>query len=136
MVFARARDLAGNVSAYSAGDTSTTVDTEPPQGSLTIDGGAQYAASPQVTLGLSAVDATSGVAAMSLGNDEASLGSFEPYTTTQPWTLAPGEGVKVVYAEFKDGARNTSGIVSDTIVLTQTPPSGNLTINGGSLETV
>jgi hypothetical protein len=31
------------------------------------------------------------------------------------WTLSSGQGTKTVYVQFRDGAGNRSGVVTDTI---------------------
>jgi hypothetical protein len=31
------------------------------------------------------------------------------------WTLSSGQGIKTVYVQYRDGAGNRSGVVTDTI---------------------
>jgi hypothetical protein len=130
---ARARDNAGNISAYSSSDTQTTVDTtSPTPGTLTINGGAQNTNTTAVTLTLAASDATSGVAQMSFSNDGSSWSAWETYATSKAWTLASGDGGKSVYARFKDGAGNVSANTSASITLDTVAPTGTVVIAGGA----
>ena len=126
---ARARDTLGNLGAYAAGgDAHTTVDLVPPDGSLLLDGGALYANSPAVTLTLSAAD-LSGVAAFQVSDDGLSYSEWFSYTTAYSWTLVPGDGMKTVYARFRDLVGHESEPVTDTIILDTTPPQGTVTLN-------
>jgi hypothetical protein len=134
---ARARDNVGNVSAYSSGDTQTTVDvTSPTPGDLTINGGALSATAINVTLSLSATDAASGVAMASFSNDGTAWSAWQSYATQASWSLLSGDGIKTVYARFRDVAGNVSSSISNTIVLdTATEAEYGVTINDGALFT-
>jgi hypothetical protein len=134
---ARAWDNAGNVSAYSSGDTQTTVDVTPPApGSLIINGGALNATAISVTLSLSATDATSGVALASFSNDGTAWSAWQSYATQAGWSLLSGDGLKTVYARFRDVAGNVSSSVSNTIGLdTAAGAEYGVTINDGALFT-
>ncbi|GAI18252.1 unnamed protein product, partial [marine sediment metagenome] len=103
------------------------VDTTPPSGSLSINGGATYTNSQSVTLTLSAEDA----AQMHFSNDDVSWTSWESYATSKSWTLSSGDGKKTVYVEFKDSTGNVSKTHSDTIILDTTSPTGTFSINSG-----
>jgi N-acetylneuraminic acid mutarotase len=133
----RARDNVGNVSTYSPGDTQTTVDVTPPApGDLIINGGALSATAINVTLSLSATDATSGVAMASFSNDGSAWSAWQSYATQASWSLLSGDGIKTVYARFRDVAGNVSSSVSNTIVLdTATGAEYGVTINDGALFT-
>ncbi|HEU5098367.1 MAG TPA: VCBS repeat-containing protein [Roseiflexaceae bacterium] len=110
-------------------------DLSPPTGSITINQGAAVTASPNVTLNIGAQDVGCGVASMAFSNDGVSFGTFEPYASTKAWTLQAGDGLKTVYAMFKDRAHNTSPIVSTAIVLDQLAPTGGVQINSGAMYT-
>jgi hypothetical protein len=129
-VYVEYRDNAGNVSASFT--DSIILDTIAPAGSILIDGGASYANSPSLALGLSATDAASGVDAMRFSNDGSSWSSWEPYATSKTWTLTPGDGTKTVYVQYQDNAGNASGSFSDTIILDMTAPTGSIVIDGGA----
>ena len=97
------------------GGGSTPVDTTPPTStSVVINNGAAATTTASVTLTLGAV----GASTMIVGNTSDFVGSsYVTYTTSLAWTLTSGNGVKTVYAKFKDAAGNISGVVSDTITL-------------------
>ncbi len=100
-------------------------DRAAPAGSVIVEGGAAFARSRSVTLGVSASDPgspSSGVNQMRFSNDGSSFSAFQPYAPTAAWTLSEGDGAKTVYAQFRDAEGNVSAAVSDTIVLDQTPP--------------
>lgn len=106
-IYAQFQDGAGNVSET----TSNTIvlDTKPPEGSVVINGGAEYTNSTEVTLTFDAPDDTSGIDKMMAANDIGFSGSkWEPYVSTKKWILLPGEGEKTVYVKFKDVAGNES----------------------------
>ena len=106
------------------GPTTTTIpsDITPPHGSITINNGALVTNSLNVVINLSVSDsenellgslmaAPSGQEAnpsiiMSLSNDGRQWSALEPFTSTKLWTLEPGEGMKTVYAQFRDAAGN------------------------------
>lgn len=111
-------DVMGNWSAVAS--DSVIVDTTKPTGSVTINDGAQQATSTRVTLSLQASDAGSGMASgcqMRFSNDGVSWSDPESYLTTKAWTLPAVNGVRTVYAMFKDAAGNWSDAFSDDIVL-------------------
>ena len=129
-VYAQFRNNANMVStAYYDG---IDLDTAAPTGSIVINGGATYATSTSVNLGLSANDGLSGVSQMRFSNDGSSWGSWESYTTSKSWTFTSGDGVKAVYVQYRDNAGNVSGSYSDSIVLDTTVPTGSIVINGGA----
>ena len=96
-------------------------DTTPPSAtSVSINAGAATASSLSATLTLAATDATQ----MLVSNDAGFAGaSWETYATSKSWTLISGDGVKTVYAKFRDAALNMSTAVSDTITV-----SGSVTV--------
>jgi len=105
----------GSPSGGSSSSSSSTAvaDTTPPTGtSIVIAGGAVTTSTTAVTLTLAATGATQ----MMVANDAAFTGgAFETYATSKSWTLTTGNGVKTVYAKFRDAAGNVSVAVSDTI---------------------
>ncbi len=135
----RARDILGNTGPYPGGngDTHTTVDvTAPTPANLTINGGALSTTAINVTLSLSAVDTTSGVAVTSLSNDGSVWSEWQTYATPASWSLLSGDGIKTVYARFRDVAGNVSSPVSNTIALdTAGGAEYGVTINDGALFT-
>lgn len=57
-------------------------------------------------------------------NSSFSGSSWEVYRKTKLYTLTPGDGVKTVYARYKDGLGNYSKIVSDSTQMDTTAPVG------------
>jgi hypothetical protein len=96
------------------------IDKSAPTGSVTINDGASRTRSRSVTLALSATDPSaggSGVSQMRISNTQSGLSSapWESCSTTKAWSLSSGQGTKTVYVQYRDGAGNRSGVVTDTI---------------------
>jgi uncharacterized protein GlcG (DUF336 family) len=106
-------------------------ETTPPTGSITINGGAQYTTSTDVTLTLTCADAN-GCAQMKFSNDNTNWSSPETYATTKAWSLSWGDGTKTVYVKFQDNPGNWSTVYSDTIILDTTAPTCGVSINSGA----
>ncbi|MFA5777922.1 MAG: peptidoglycan-binding domain-containing protein [Candidatus Paceibacterota bacterium] len=103
---------AGSGGGGSSGDTTPPTDT-----SISISAGATSTATLAVALTLGATGATN----MIISNDAGFAGaSWETYATSRAWTLTSGDGVKTVYAKFKDAAGNISAAISDTITVSGT----------------
>jgi hypothetical protein len=125
-------DLAGNIS--SASTATISIDSAAPtSGSISINGGANYSTSP-TTLTLSATDSVSGLYQMRFSNDDATWSDWETYDTSKSsWSLTSGygaiagDGLKTVYAQFKDNAENTSSSVSDTTTIDTIVPTSVIT---------
>ncbi|NLN75115.1 MAG: hypothetical protein GX139_02240 [Armatimonadetes bacterium] len=116
-VYVQFRDEAGNVSLNRISDV--ILDTTPPTGTITINGGAMYTNSTSVTLTMSASDAVQ----MRFKNETGSWTSWEAYATSKQWTLSSGDGLKTVYVQFMDIAGNASSSRISDIILDTTPPS-------------
>ncbi len=93
-------DLAGN--SEQAKIALYTINSTYPAGTLKINNGASSTGNQTVTLNLSA----SNVVSMQLSNDGTSYNTEEAYVTSKSWLLPPGEGVKTVYAKFRDQTSN------------------------------
>ncbi|MBU2598985.1 hypothetical protein KJ849_00130, partial [bacterium] len=123
-------DLAGNSLAPTAGVTLDQ--TAPSSLSLTINDTAGYTASTQVSLSLSATDASgSGLDKICFSNDGTNYSSWEDYNTAKTWTVTTADGVKTVHFKVKDIAGNEATAVSDTTTLDTTAPSGTISIANG-----
>lgn len=122
------------------GGGGTPTDTTPPTNtSVSVNAGVETTSSLSTTLALGATDATQ----MLISNDAGFAGaSWETYATSKSWTLVSGDGVKTVYAKFRDATGNMSVVVSDSITVSGTgtvtvvinePTSG---CSGGNLYNV
>jgi len=116
---------------------SFIIDSIDPTGSILINGEDEFASSTSVTLGISADDSGgTGVSEMIICNDDSFADcSWEAYATSKTWTLTSGDGLKTVYAMFKDLAGNLSATTSEAIYLDQTAPTGSLVINDNNIHT-
>ncbi len=98
------------------------VDRSPPSAvSLTLDGGATYTNSRQVTVSGSASDSQSAIQTIELSNNGA---TFTPFPYDEPpgaWTLA-GEGLMTVHARFRSLAGLLSNVITSQITVDTTPP--------------
>ncbi|MCP4165112.1 MAG: VWA domain-containing protein [Chloroflexi bacterium] len=135
------------------------LDPDPPFGTILINNGAPTTTSPEVVLNISVTDeplpgpvspasapvrnslttaynAVSGAEEMMLSNDpEFADGEWEPIVTEKPWKLAPSPSpLRIVYAKFRDAAKNESFNVSDSILLQTglivSPTQSTTTVSG------
>ncbi|MCX6373691.1 MAG: lamin tail domain-containing protein [Actinobacteria bacterium] len=125
-VFVEYRDAAGNAAAAQA---SITFDGTAPSGaSVSINGGAAYTASCDVSLTLAAAGATE----MRFSNDNLTWSSWEAYGASKAWKLSAGDGVKTVFVEYRDAAGNVAAAQAG-ITFDGTAPSGRVWIAGGAV---
>ena len=133
---AAVRNGAGVETASGPAGAAWTLDVTPPTGTILVNGSAAYTNTTAVTLELSASDAGSGVADMRFSNDGLTWSGWEPYAASKAWTLASGDGLKTVYAQYRDHTNNVStGPITDNITLDTIPPTGTIIINGGAAYT-
>ncbi|HRZ84125.1 MAG TPA: Ig-like domain repeat protein, partial [Candidatus Hydrogenedentes bacterium] len=98
-----------------------------------VEGGAARTNNPNVLLALTSDDGDgAGVSGVRFSNNGSTWSAWEKPAAQKVWTLAPGDGVKTVRAQFRDKAGNVSVVYTDTILLDQTPPTGAIVINGGA----
>lgn len=143
VVYVWFQDAAGNLSGVNS--DSIVLDQTQPSGSFLINGGT-YATSRDLSLQLTAADATSGVThyRASESSEEPTLESggwtsvsqTKAFSGTRTFPAESGDGEKVVYVWFRDAAGNIVSAGSDSIVLDETHPEGQLEINGGNNYTV
>jgi hypothetical protein len=114
-------------------DQFVVLEDLPPTGSVVVNGGAARTNNPNVPLALTSNDGDgSGVSGMRFSNNGSTWSAWEKPAAQKAWTLAPGDGVKTVRAQFRDKAGNVSVVCTDTILLDQTSPAGGIVINGGA----
>ena len=97
---------------------------------VTIDGGAAHAVTRNVTLGLSASSSVGQATQMAFSNDGATWTDWYGYATSFSWVLPSGDGIKTVYAKFKDAEDNVSPVKTDTIVLDELAPVTDDDVDG------
>jgi hypothetical protein len=119
-VWAKWLDGAGNWSTPTAG--TIVLDTVAPIGSILIAAGAGTTNTTSVVVDVAASDATSGVSEVALSNDDAAW-TMRSYAASQSWVLVSGDGLKTVFAKWRDLAGHWSDPVSDTILLDTTVPA-------------
>lgn len=105
-----------------------TITSEPQDYSISIDNGALYCNSTDVTLSLTAPPGTT---QMSISNDGGFGGAiWEPFAAQKPWTITSyGSYVipRTVYAKFRTNGQ-ISSLYQDDIVLDMNAPSGGVEI--------
>lgn len=100
------------------GGGSYTPVTSVTNASVSINNGAASTASTAVSLTLAATNATH----MAISNAADFSGvSWETFAASKSWILTAGDGLKTVYAKFRDAAGVASSAVSDTITLGSAP---------------
>ncbi len=129
-VYVRLFDQAGNASKTARAEI--ILDRTPPVvHSFSINDQAEWSKSIKVNITSDVQDA----AFMKISNKEtipASLTWVKYQPVRTGWTLPPGDGVKKVYAVFRDESGNQSEVVSAEIQLDTQPPAGGLKINNGA----
>ena len=129
-VYVKYFDRAGNISlVYS--DT-IILDTLPPSGTVTVNGGAQFINQTAVTLNLSAADAGSGLSKMRFSTNGTTWTTAEAYAATKAWTFSSGDGAKKVYVQYQDKTGKWSAAASAAVTLDTVKPTGSITINSGA----
>ena len=92
-----------NTNGYE-GPLSRMVVAKPGINSILINGGAEYTNSETITLTLVGSES---IDFMQINDDSAFPGSsWEPFSATRIWTLSQGDGVKTIYARFRDDEGN------------------------------
>jgi len=114
----RSVDTGGNEEKNTYQASATARMAAPSALQLTINDGAQYTKSAQVTLKLSATNAYQ----CRFSNDGNSWGEWEGYAPTKSWTLTSGDGHKDVFAECKDSVGNVGAPASSSTYLDTVPP--------------
>lgn len=126
--------LSKYLSAPQSPDLTTMIiggtDSTPPNGTITINGGAVSTQIPNVTLAVACND-NKRCSAMQFSNDNSNWSNTEPFNGTKAWSLSSGDGSKTVYTRFMDASGNWSLIVNDTINLDTTLPIAAATPKGG-----
>ncbi|MBI4358245.1 MAG: hypothetical protein HY584_03005, partial [Candidatus Omnitrophica bacterium] len=113
------RDKAQNVSTALIADT-ITLDTTPPEGTVTINDNAQYTKTTSINLTLTYTEAN-GIQEMCFSESAAGPWNVcSGYSDTSPFTLSSGDNTKTVYVRLKDQAglySTQTQTISDSITL-------------------
>lgn len=115
-VYAQCRDQ-GGVETEILEDYIVLDSKPPPYISISIDNGALWTSSENVTLGLYAFAAKD----CRFSNDGQSWSEWEAYSTRKAWKLSGGQGQKTVYYECRNKSGSDIGQVSAQIVYSETP---------------
>jgi hypothetical protein len=111
---------------FAAGGTAFVVDRTPPTGSLLLNNGEAFTNGTSVTVS-STVSDSLGVTEMRFSTDDkSSWGAWLPFAATSALTLPTGDGLKVVWAQYRDSIGNVFES-SDDITLDATPPTTTAT---------
>jgi len=133
-VYIRFRDNTGWESAVF--NDTIEMHTNPPVGSVIINGGASYSPKNLVVLTLNATHPL-GVQEMMISNqDDFADASWVPYEKQCDWVLPTGMGERYVFVIFRDQLGHASATASDGIIVDTQPPLASLSINGGAKYTV
>jgi hypothetical protein len=131
-LYIRVRDRAGNFATVT---DSIVVDTTGPDGSVTLDAGAQYTSRRTVTVEVEASDDTSGIASMLVSEDGSFAGAEpRPLAGAFNWTFGGPEGMRTLHVRLLDGAGNAVE-VRDDIAMDLTAPGGAVTVDDGATYT-
>lgn len=129
-VYIKYKDNAGNISEVKT--ATIKLDRQPPyEGKVTINDGDKGTNVQEVTITLEAKDAVS----MQVTNDYTfqEVKDWEPYKTQKKHVLVGNNGVKTVYARFKDKAGNVSKVAAARIGFdTNAPRDGRIFVNRGA----
>jgi len=72
---------------------------------------------------------------MQFSNDGVTWSGWQAWSPTTAWSLAGGDGMKIVYFRFRDSGANVSAAFGDTITLDGTAPTGSIAVNAGAANT-
>jgi hypothetical protein len=119
-VYVQVKDNAGLIYSYTY--DGIIYDNIAPSGTFTIESGNPATSTwTDGYLLFSITDATSGMYQRRLSNDNATWSAWETYTSSRAaWYLTPRNGLKTVYAQFKDNAGNISSTIYDQVTLAET----------------
>ncbi|MGA1821710.1 MAG: C25 family cysteine peptidase [Thermoplasmatota archaeon] len=133
-VYLELKDRANLTNTDDCFDT-VTLDTTPPNGSLSINDGDAYTTNLTVSYHVQAVD-LSGIESMRLGVPGQPFGPWEDYEPYGTFTFSPADGEKELRVMMMDlGGLVSSVNITDTIILDTTPPEGIMGINNGDVYT-
>jgi hypothetical protein len=114
--------------------TAGAPDTNAPAGTMSINSGATYTNSVNVTVNSAVADAETGVVDMRVDPGTGTYGAWVPYSAAAAATMPGGNGTKTLRAQYRDVAGNTLTL-TDTIILDATLPTGTMNVNNNAAYT-
>ncbi len=122
-------DAAGKISTEPM-NVSFILDTTPPEASITINGGAIYTTSTNVTVAIDVVD-QGPVDWYKMEMSGGEWSDWSPFGAVLYVVLAGDDDIHQISIEVRDRAGNVCpSPVSSSIILDTTPPSGTVTVDG------
>jgi hypothetical protein len=132
-------NYAGGFYIYNAEGQITAQPPAPPSGGISINNGATYATSANVTLSLNYGSTTTQMC-FRQSPGWALWGSWQPVAASRDWTLSTvlgtSDGPHYVWVKFKDQYGTESPEYQASIILDITPPAAILTLNDGAATTI
>ena len=117
--------LLPDIGAYEYQDVSAPVG-----GSFAINSNASATNSTSATLTITCPTDSWTPVQMAYG-DSLNPTNWETCAASKAWTLPTGDGTKTVHMLFKDGGGNTTGDITDNIILDTTGPTGSINNDSG-----
>ncbi|MEW5848784.1 MAG: hypothetical protein AB2A00_08215 [Myxococcota bacterium] len=133
LVRIQVQDAAGNASDIV--EARITLDRAAPTGSVEVNSNAEYTASPNVVLLITADDTVAQVGLLDGDAPSCDGAVYVPYLLALNWVLGGGDGEKTVTVCLRDVVGNTAR-VQDRIILDTTAPTQPRFAPGGGLTTV
>jgi hypothetical protein len=117
--------------------TQVELDRVPPMGcNISINGGAPYTPSRNVTVGISSMEEISNLTLMSVSMIDYLKPDWVPFTEESIFELDSEEGIYPIFVKVRDRANNTSPVLSSTIIYDPTPPLPlSIVANNGNILT-
>ena len=113
---------------------SITLDTKAPSGTVAINNKALYTNSRTVDLGITALDAGSGLSGVCVKESAipCAPGEFVPFAAAMSFAItSPGDGKKTIHVTLKDNVGKNSPPALASIILDTLVPTGTITITAG-----
>ena len=121
----KAMDALSHESSYSSSGSVVIETGSPSNTSISINDGDAYSISQAVTLTLNAEDTNTPIEIRVANSRSGVTGSsWETYDSSTSHSLTATDGSKTVYAQFRDSLENETDIISDSITLDTTDPTG------------
>ena len=121
----------GETFTSAAASLAQPFDAFGPTGIVAVQNGAAAVSATGVTVTVFANDDATGVSEMRARNDGGAWDPWQAYAPSFPWSLPTAEGSHSVEVQLRDAAGNLSGVLSDSIYLDKTAPTGSFLLADG-----